>query len=113
MKVWNDYLDKLDLDKQNIVIGVLAIAKKFAIGAVDAMPYGVPGLKFNDTPLIAVAAHKDHFGVYPFSPKVIKSAINLIGNCETAEGTIRFKYGTFPSENLIKKLIELRLAEIK
>ena len=77
------------------------------------MPYGVPGLKLHGKPLIAVATHKEHFGIYPFSPKVIIDAMPLIGNCDTAEGTIRFKYGTFPSDELIKKLVEFRLKEIQ
>ncbi|MDD3013607.1 MAG: hypothetical protein PHC34_07890 [Candidatus Gastranaerophilales bacterium] len=112
MNSWNEYLTKIDKDKELLLVKVLNIAKKYCVDSVEAMPYGVPGLKLNNKPLIAVAAHKEHFGVYPFSPNVIKSAEKLIGNHETAEGTIRFNYGTFPSEDLIKELVELRQKEI-
>jgi uncharacterized protein YdhG (YjbR/CyaY superfamily) len=112
MNVWDSYLNKLDDTKRQIVIFVLELAKRYSVDSVESMPYGVPGLKFSGKPLIAVAAHKEHFGVYPFSPKAIKSTKELIGDHETAEGTIRFKYGDLPSEELIKKLIELRKKEI-
>ena len=113
MSVWDKYLDQLDDEKRQIVLSVLELAKKYSTDAVEEMPYGAPGLKLNSKPLIAVAAHKEHFGVYPFSPKVIKEVKALIRDHETAEGTIRFKYGTFPSEELIKMLIKLRSQEIE
>ncbi len=112
MDIWNKYIEKLDEDKKDIIISILLIAKKFSPNAIEQMPYGVPGLKLNGKPLIAVATHKEHYGIYPFSPNVIKAAKLLIGDNETAEGTIRFKYGNFPSEELIKLLVELRSEEI-
>ncbi len=112
MDIWNKYIEKLDDDKKDIIISVLRIAKKFSNNSVEQMPYGVPGLKLKGKPLIAVATHKEHYGIYPFSPNVIKDAKALIGDNETAEGTIRFKYGDFPSEELIKFLVELRSEEI-
>ena len=113
MNNWNSYLEKLDETKRQIVLSVLELAKKHSTDATESMPYGVPGLKLNGKPLIAVAAHKEHYGIYPFSPKVIEGAKGVIGNHETAKGTIRFKYGTYPSEKLIKILVELRLKEIE
>ena len=112
MKEWEKYLDILTSEQKDIVLKVLKMAMRLAPESTAEMPYGVPGLKLNGKPLIAVAAHKEHYGVYPFSPKVIDLAKGLIGDHETAKGTIRFKYGDFPSEELIKKLIELRSKEI-
>ena len=112
MQAWDKYLEQLDEEKKVIINGILSIAKKYAKDAIEEMPYGVPGLKLNGKPLIAVATHKEHFGIYPFSPKVIKSSLDLIGDNETAEGTIRFKYGTLPTEELIERLVVLRTKEI-
>jgi uncharacterized protein YdhG (YjbR/CyaY superfamily) len=112
MNIWTNYLGSLDNTKKHILISILETAKKYSVEATEEMPYGVPGLKLKGKPLIAVAAHKEHFGVYPFSSDVIKSARLLIGENETAEGTIRFKYGTMPTEELIKKLVALRSQEI-
>jgi uncharacterized protein YdhG (YjbR/CyaY superfamily) len=112
MKDWTKYLEKLSTEQKDIVQRILEMAMHLAPESSAEMPYGVPGLKLNGKPLLAVAAHKEHYGVYPFSPKVIKEAKVLIGDRKTAEGTIRFKYGDTPSEELIKRLIELRSKEI-
>ncbi len=112
MNTWESYLDGLSESQKKVVINALQMAKKFAPNAIEALPYGVPGLVLNGKPLIAVAAHKEHYGIYPFSPGVIESAKPLIGNHETAKGTIRFKYDDVPSEELVKALIELRSKEI-
>ena len=112
MSIWYKYFETLDDNKENIIINILTIAKKFSANSIEEMPYGVPGLKLKGKPLIAVATHKEHYGIYPFSSNVIKEAKAVIGNNETAKGTIRFKYDTFPSEELIKLLIELRSKEI-
>jgi uncharacterized protein YdhG (YjbR/CyaY superfamily) len=112
MNSWDNYLDNLDKPRKQLVVSVLEMAKKYSTDAIEEMPYGVPGLKLNGKPLIAIAAHKQHYGIYPFSPKVIKAAMYLIGNRKTSEGTIRFDYTDFPDEELIKELIELRSQEI-
>lgn len=112
MDVWNKYLDKINDDQKDIIKSILDMAMRLAPDAIAELPYGVPGLKLNGKPLIAVATHKQHYGIYPFSPQVIKLAQTQIGNHETSEGTIRFKYDTYPSEELIKTLIELRCKEI-
>ena len=112
MNDWTKYLDKLNEEQKNIVKRVLETVMRLAPESSAEMPYGVPGLKLNGRPLFAVAAHKEHYGIYPFSPKVIDDAKVLIAEHETAKGTIRFKYGETPSEELLKRLIELRSKEI-
>lgn len=112
MQDWAKYLEKLNAEQKDIIHKLLTMAMHLAPESSAEMPYGVPGLKLNGKPLLAVAAHKGHYGLYPFSPKVIIDAKSLIGDRETSEGTIRFKYGDIPSEELIKKLIELRSKEI-
>ena len=112
MNPWTNYLSGLNEEARAIVEHVLGTAMKIAPQAEPAMPYGVPGLKLNGKPLIAVAAHKHHYGVYPFSPDVIKGLKPWLGELETAEGTIRFPYGTKPPQRLIKEMLKLRTKEI-
>lgn len=112
MEAWDNYFSKIDESKKEILLKILSKSMKISPQAIAAMPYGVPGLKLNGKNLIAVAAHKEHFGVYPFSPKVIDGVQPQLGDLETAQGTIRFSYNDFPSDYLLEKLIELRSAEI-
>ncbi|MCA9361739.1 hypothetical protein KC906_00030 [Candidatus Kaiserbacteria bacterium] len=112
MNEWNEYLQKLETEPRLAVEFVLSTAIRLAPNAIKAMPYGVPGLKRNGKPLIAVAAHKNHYGVYPFSPNVIEGLKPLLGDLETAKGTIRFPYDKKPSKRLISELLKLRTSEI-
>jgi len=112
MKVWEVYLKKLDQRKRDLVIYVLATAKKHAPDSVESMPYGVPGLKLNNKPIIAVAAHKNHLGIYPFSPKVVEEIKSELKNAEVSKGTIRYPLEVNPPEDIIKKLVKLSSEEV-
>ena len=112
MEIWEKYLSKLDKQRRSLVLRVLNLAERFTPEAEEAMPYGVPGLKFKGKNLIAAAVHKNHLGIYPFSPKIVKEISKLMANPDTAEGTIRFSLDDFPPESLIKQIIELRKEEI-
>ena len=79
---------------------------------VSSPQYSSGGMSSNGKPLIAVAAHKEHYGIYPFSPEVIEEAKQLLADLETAKGTIRFKYDQFPSNELLKEIVRLRTMEI-
>jgi len=109
---WDEYFSKLDPSKQAILLKIIDLSLKFEPNAKKDMPYGVPGLKLNGKNLIAVAAHKNHFGIYPFSPPVIEKVRHYLLGIETAKGTIKFDYDQFPTEELIKKIILERRKEI-
>lgn len=109
---WDEYFSKLDKSRQAILLNIIKIALKYEPKATKDMPYGVPGLKLKDKNLIAVAAHKDHYGIYPFSPQVIEKVSIYLSDIETAKGTIRFRYDEFPKEALIKNIIIERRKEI-
>lgn len=110
--IWDEYFVTLDESRRLIVSSILEEAMRFLPEAVPALPYGVPGLTHNKKPLIAVVAHKEHYGVYPFSPEVIRKLEPLLGDLETAKGTIRFPYDKKPTKKLIKVLLKLRSEEI-
>lgn len=109
---WQGYLSKQDSEKAAMVVHYLEIAHKYATEAVAELPYGVPGLKLGGKGLIAVATHKTHLGIYPFSPNVVRVVKTKLEGAEFAEGTIRFKYSRLPSEEEIKLVVESRVAEI-
>jgi uncharacterized protein YdhG (YjbR/CyaY superfamily) len=113
MDAWSKYINGLDNTQKDIVLNTLKSAMAFSPEAVPDMPYGVPGLKLNGKPLIAVAVHKKHYGIYPFSSEVIEKTKPLLGGLETAKGTIRFSYDDTASRELIQRLVELRSQEIE
>jgi uncharacterized protein YdhG (YjbR/CyaY superfamily) len=113
MSIWEKYLKKITKEQSGLVVKYLELAKKFSPGSVEELPYGVPGLKLNGKGLIAIAAHKNHLGIYPFSPSVVGELRTKLENAEFSEGTIRFKYDHLPTDSVIKMIVDQRQAEIR
>lgn len=112
MKVWQKYLDELSKEQGDVVAKVLNKVLKFSPEAEKSMVYGVPALKLYGKPLIACAAHKNHFGVYPCSDAVVTTIKPKLVNNETAAGTIRYSYNDFPSKEILEEIVKLRAREI-
>ncbi len=113
MHVWKNYLDKLhDHRKAELVLYVLETALNYAPEAIKDMPYGVPGLKLRGKDLIAVAAHKEHLGIYPFSPAVVEKIISS-SKTGSSKGTIKYTFDNPPINKDIKKIVTLRKEEIE
>lgn len=111
--MWQGYLNKLETEKQAAVQMVLEKVKRAEPEAEAAMPYGVPGYKYKGKNLLAVAAHKKHLGVYPFSPAIVKAIVPMLDAVDVDEGTVRFEYGVLPPTRLIEAMVQLRVKEIE
>lgn len=105
MNVWKPYLDKLDEDKQQIVLRIMQIAKQCAPESEEVMSYGVPTLKKQGKGIFAVAANKNHFSIYPFGGAAIEANKELLKGLDYSKGTIRFGYDNLPSREIIEALI--------
>ncbi len=54
------------------------------------MSYGMPALRYRDSPLVALMSTKDHIGLYPFSPEVVSAVEEELDGYSWSKGTIRF-----------------------
>lgn len=93
-----------------------ALRDAIAATAPDATPifsYGIPGFRLEGHPLIWYAAWKNHVSVYPFSAETLKAAKVDPRRYETSKGTIRFPLDEPPPIALVKRLLKLRMAELK
>lgn len=109
---WEAYLANLPAKHRSAVEATLGIAQEAVPEASAGMPYGVPGLMLQGKPLLAVAAHKGHLGVYPFSPDVVSAIARQLVNVKTSKGTIRFAHDDPPTEDCIREFVKLRSKEI-
>ena len=106
---WYEYLNKLDKEKRDIVVTILAIAKKHTLEPEETMSYGVPTLKSNSNYIIAVAPHKNHVGVYPFGEAPIIAVKHMLGDVKTSKGTICFPYNALPTEEQLAAIVAFNL----
>lgn len=112
MQLWAKYLSKLNDAQSESITQISQIVQEIEPKAEIALPYGVPGFKYKNKNLIAFAAHKNHFGVYPFSPSIVKEIVKDNPKIDFAEGTLRFSYSNLPKSELIEQLIRLRKNDI-
>jgi uncharacterized protein YdhG (YjbR/CyaY superfamily) len=111
MSVIDDYLKGMELKQKNELERIRKIALKKLPGAEEAISYGMPTIKLKGKSIIGFDAHKNHIGIYPYSGHVI-SEIEELKKYSTSAGAIREPLDDLLPEELIEKVIEVRLSQI-
>jgi len=108
----SDYIAALDDPDRELVERVRATAMSRVPDAVEGKSYGMPALRYRDSPLIAVMATKDHIGLYPFSPDVVSAVAGELDGYSWSKGTIRFTREHPLPDSLVERIILMRRDEI-
>jgi len=72
----------------------------------------MPAFTYEGKPLIYFAAFKDHLSVFP-TAFPIEALKNKLASYTVSKGTIKFTLDNPLSDELIEKLLESRISEIK
>jgi uncharacterized protein YdhG (YjbR/CyaY superfamily) len=80
--------------------------------AEEGITYSMPGFKLGGKGLVAYAAFKDHYSLFPMSQQAIETHRDELGDRVTGKGTIRFEYGERLPVGLVKKVVKARVAEL-
>jgi uncharacterized protein YdhG (YjbR/CyaY superfamily) len=94
------------------VAHVRAVAMALVPDAVEGLGYGMPALRYRDRPLLSVMPARNHIGLYPFSPAVVAAVADQLDGYSFAKGTIRFTAEHPLSDDLVRRIVELRRTEI-
>lgn len=82
--------------------------------AEEGLSYGVPAFKVDGSPVAGFAHAKKHCSYFPHSGSVLEQVEDdLLDGYDWSKGTLRFPADAVPDEALIRRLVALRLAEIK
>lgn len=95
------------------LLRVIEVARRAVPRAVDGVSYAVPALKVDGKPLIGVSAAARHLSIFPFSPAAIDAVRADLDGFALSKGTIRFTAEHEVPENVIERLVAVRLAEIE
>jgi uncharacterized protein YdhG (YjbR/CyaY superfamily) len=79
--------------------------------AEECISYGIPAFSLNGRLLVFFAAWSNHCAFYPGSVATLKNFRNELRNFRTGKGTIRFSPDKPLPTALVKKLVEMRIAE--
>jgi len=105
------YLAKVPEDKRAILEQIREIVRAAAPGSTEHISYGFPAFKLDGRGLIWYAAWKKHCSVYPLTPGVEEAVGKELKAFDTEKGTIRFTSDNPLPPALIRKIVEVRIAE--
>jgi uncharacterized protein YdhG (YjbR/CyaY superfamily) len=108
-----DYLDTLSGPNREVLERIVAVAREVAPEAVEGTSYAMPALMVEGKGLLSALETKKHLAVYPFSGKVLAQLAAELGGFDWAKGTLRFSAERPLSDDLVRRIVELRLAEIE
>jgi uncharacterized protein YdhG (YjbR/CyaY superfamily) len=79
--------------------------------ASEAVAYGVPAFKLDGKPFVSFGATKDHCSFYVQSPEVMQAHAEELAGFRTAKGTVYFTPDKPIPDDLVRRLVEARIAE--
>ena len=104
------YIDKFPKSTQDKLMQVREIIKSTITEAEETISYGMPTFKLNGTYLIYFAGYKNHIGIYPV-PNNKEFEEDFSSYKTSGKGTIQFPLNKPIPTDLIKKIVEFRVAE--
>ena len=109
----NEYIKGESKEVKTKILEMRALCKKLVPKGEEAIRYGIPTIRLNDTNLIHFASMKGHFGFYPTSTGVsaFEEELKKKG-IDYSKGCIRFPYNKPLPIPLITKIIKFRIKEV-
>ena len=112
MGTMDDYLAGLAPDQREALQRVVDVATRVAPDAEEGTSYGMPALRVGGRPLLGVTASAKHLSVFPFSPAVVEAVSADLPGYALSKGTVRFSADRPVPDEVIRKMVRLRLAEL-
>ena len=109
----DEYIAGFSENIQILLEQVRTVIKQAAPQAAESISWEMPAYKLNGKPLVYFAGHKKHVGFYPI-PSGIEAFKNELSEYgQTGKGTARFPYDKPIPLDLIKRIVEYRITEIR
>ena len=105
----DDYILKFDPDVQEILIKLRKTIKETAPDAVEKISYQMPTFYLHSN-LVHFAAFKNHIGFYP-APSAVEAFKQELSDYKVSKGAVQFPLGKAIPYDLVRKIVEFRVAE--
>jgi uncharacterized protein YdhG (YjbR/CyaY superfamily) len=109
----SDYLRNLTSPNRDVLERVVAIARELAPDVEEGTSYGMPALLLNGKGFLSVLETKKHLALYPYSGRVLPQLAAELDGFSWSPGTLRFSAANPVPEDLLRRILKLRLAEME
>lgn len=109
VKDTDEYISQFPAEVQAKLQELRSIIKKTAPEAEETISYAMPAFKLKGI-LVYFAGHKNHIGFYPTSSGIANFEKELSGYV-TSKGTVQFSLNKPLPLDLIRMIVEFRVAE--
>jgi uncharacterized protein YdhG (YjbR/CyaY superfamily) len=107
----DDYLRDLEEPKRGTLEAVRRTILEVVPDAEQVISYRVPAFRVHGKVIAGFAAFKDHLSYLPFSGSVLGQVADELSGYTMTKSALHFPVDRPLPKGLVKKLIELRLAE--
>ena len=109
MSVIDDYLRDVPAAERAELQRIRNLITEMVPEAVEAFSYGIPCFKYKNHYFIGFAAYKNHLSLFPSSQPITELGPKLSA-FKTSPGTIQFTLEKPLPEDLLREIIDTRLA---
>lgn len=109
----DEYLDAAPEPQASTLRALRTMLAELIPDGEEGMSYGVPAVRVDGTPVAGYAHFTAHCGFYPHSGSALEQVEpELLEGHDWAKGTLRFPVDRVPDEALIRRIVEIRIAEL-
>ena len=109
----DDYLASLDEPKRQTLQQLRETIRAVIPDAEECISYGMPAFRLHGKVVAGFAAFKNHLAYLPHSGSVFGELREELAGYVTTSGSLHFAVDTPLPESLVKKLIEVRLRQVR
>lgn len=81
--------------------------------AEEGIAWGIPAYKLDGKYVAGFAAFKNHCSYFPYSGAVVETLASELDKYVTSKGTVRFAIDKPLPKVLVRKMVKIRLAQLK
>jgi len=107
----DEYLAGVSEEKRAVLEHLRATIKAVAPEAEEVISYGLPTFRLHGRMLVAFGAAERHVALYPLSAAIVEKFTEELQGYSTSKGTIRFKVNAPLPDELVRRIVEERMAE--
>jgi uncharacterized protein YdhG (YjbR/CyaY superfamily) len=108
----DDYFSSLDASARAAFEHIRYLVVEMAPEAEQGTSYGMAALRYDQKPLRAFRAARQHLSIFPFSSRVVEAVCDQLTAFELSKGTIRFTAASPLPDEVVRDILRYRIQEL-